>query len=146
MASNRHLLASEQPVGLSFKAHWDAFESIDLATITLWFGELAQGIFGCGAKNKQAHCATAAGSDDEAPGPTTFAIGIPPDFLYRSSSRSPATNPARKQLILRHPTCCLNRRAADATPLTLAARHKVRLHETPVSISGAPRNWHKQGK
>ena len=48
-----------------FKAHWDAFECINLATIILWFGELAEGIFGGEAKNERAHCATAAGSDDK---------------------------------------------------------------------------------
>jgi hypothetical protein len=58
---------------------WDAFESIYLATITLWIGELDRVIFSCGAKNEQAHCATVATSDDETSSdethsPTTFAI------------------------------------------------------------------------
>jgi hypothetical protein len=76
-----------------FKAHWDAFESIDLATITLWFGEQARGIFDCGAKNEQAHCATAATTDDKTPSDealrtATFAICI-------SSNRSPEAHLAR---------------------------------------------------
>jgi hypothetical protein len=90
----------------TFKAHWDAFESIDLATITLWFGELARVIFGCGAKNKQAHCATAAGSDDKTPSPTTFAICIPPTC-------STEAHPARPPPIRRKSnSSCDIRRAA----------------------------------
>ncbi len=48
-----------------FKAHWDAFECINLATITLWFSKLAQGIFGGEAENERAQCAKAARGDDK---------------------------------------------------------------------------------
>ena len=93
-----------------FQAHWDVFESIDLATMTLWFGELARGIFGCGGKNEQAHCATVATNDGqtssgEALHTSTFAICIPP-------TRSPKAHPARPPPIRRGSISSNIRRAA----------------------------------
>jgi len=60
-----------------FKAHWDVLEGLDLATITLWLGELTGFIFDCGSNSRSTSCATAAKSDGETPSPTMFAICIP---------------------------------------------------------------------
>jgi hypothetical protein len=60
-----------------FKAHWDVLEGLDLATITLWLGELARVIFGCGSNSQSTYYATTAKSDDESPSPTMLAICIP---------------------------------------------------------------------
>lgn len=66
-----------------FKAHWDVFEGLDLASMMLWIKALARGFFGWGAKNKHARCATAARGNDptmseEAPRSVPFAICVPP--------------------------------------------------------------------
>ena len=71
-----------------FNAHWNVFEGLDLATITLWLGELARVIFGCGSNSQSTYYATTVKSDDEMPSPTTFAICIP-------QAPDAATHPAR---------------------------------------------------
>jgi len=58
------------------KCHLDVFEGLDLATITLWLGELAKVTFCCGS-SQSTNCATVATNEDEPPSPTTFTICIP---------------------------------------------------------------------